>query len=80
MSPEGSSNSNAHGVAVHVENCAKTFANGTHGLGPVTLDVARGETVVLLGPLVAARPLCCGSSPGWKHPMPAGACCSTKSM
>ena len=50
MSPESSRNSNAHGMAVHVENCAKTFADGTHGLGPVTLDVARGETVVLLGP------------------------------
>ena len=50
MSPEGSGNSNAHGVAVYVENCAKTFADGTHGLGPVMLDVARGETVVLLGP------------------------------
>jgi len=50
MSPESAGNSNGHGVAVRVENCAKTFADGTHGLGPVTLDVARGETLVLLGP------------------------------
>jgi putative spermidine/putrescine transport system ATP-binding protein len=41
---------NEHGVAVHVEHCAKTFADGTQALGPVTLEVARGETVVLLGP------------------------------
>jgi putative spermidine/putrescine transport system ATP-binding protein len=41
---------NEHGVAVHVEQCAKTFADGTQALGPVTLEVARGETVVLLGP------------------------------
>jgi putative spermidine/putrescine transport system ATP-binding protein len=41
---------NEHGVAVHVERCAKTFADGTQALGPVTLEVARGETVVLLGP------------------------------
>lgn len=39
-----------HGVAVHVAGCAKTFADGTRALEPVTLDVARGETVVLLGP------------------------------
>jgi putative spermidine/putrescine transport system ATP-binding protein len=43
-------NANEHGVAVHAENCAKTFADGTQALGPVTLEVARGETVVLLGP------------------------------
>ena len=39
-----------HGVAVHVEACAKTFADGTRALEPVTLDVARGETIVFLGP------------------------------
>jgi putative spermidine/putrescine transport system ATP-binding protein len=39
-----------HGVAVRVEGCAKTFADGTHALEPVSLDIARGETVVLLGP------------------------------
>jgi putative spermidine/putrescine transport system ATP-binding protein len=50
MSPESSGNSNGHGVAVRLENCAKTFADGTQALGPVSLDVARGETVVLLGP------------------------------
>jgi len=39
-----------HGVAVRVEACAKTFADGTRALELVTLDIARGETVVLLGP------------------------------
>jgi putative spermidine/putrescine transport system ATP-binding protein len=39
-----------HGVAVRVEACAKTFADGTRALDPVTLQFARGETVVLLGP------------------------------
>ncbi len=43
-------NANEHGVAVHVERCAKTFADGTQALGPITLNVERGETVVLLGP------------------------------
>ncbi len=40
----------SHGVAVCVETCAKTFADGTRALEPVTLDVARGETLVFLGP------------------------------
>src|SRR5215831_19099523 len=40
----------AHGVAVGVAACAKTFANGTRALEPITLDVARGETLVFLGP------------------------------
>ena len=39
-----------HGVAVRVENCAKTFPDGTRALEPVSLEIAHGETVVLLGP------------------------------
>jgi len=39
-----------HGVSVRVEACAKVFADGTRALEPVTLNVARGETLVFLGP------------------------------
>ena len=39
-----------HGAAVRIEDCGKTFADGTHALEPATLDIARGETLVLLGP------------------------------
>jgi putative spermidine/putrescine transport system ATP-binding protein len=39
-----------HGVAVHVDGCGKTFVDGTRALLPATLDIARGETLVLLGP------------------------------
>ena len=39
-----------HGVSVRVEACGKTFADGTRALEPATLDIARGETLVLLGP------------------------------
>jgi putative spermidine/putrescine transport system ATP-binding protein len=35
---------------VRIENCGKTFADGTRALEPATLDIARGETLVLLGP------------------------------
>jgi putative spermidine/putrescine transport system ATP-binding protein len=40
----------AHGAAVRIETCGKTFADGTRALEPATLDIARGETLVLLGP------------------------------
>ncbi|ABD86832.1 ABC transporter ATP-binding protein [Rhodopseudomonas palustris] len=39
-----------HGSAVRVEACGKTFTDGTRALLPATLDIARGETLVLLGP------------------------------
>src|SRR6202161_2659965 len=39
-----------HGAAVRIESCGKTFADGTHAWEPATLDIARGETLVLLGP------------------------------
>jgi putative spermidine/putrescine transport system ATP-binding protein len=39
-----------HGAAVRIEACGKTFADGTCALEPATLDIARGETLVLLGP------------------------------
>ncbi|WP_426443201.1 ABC transporter ATP-binding protein [Bradyrhizobium genosp. P] len=39
-----------HGAAVRIETCGKTFADGTRALDPATLDIARGETLVLLGP------------------------------
>ena len=39
-----------HGVSVRIEHCGKTFADGTHALEPASLDIARGETLVLLGP------------------------------
>jgi putative spermidine/putrescine transport system ATP-binding protein len=39
-----------HGAAVRIETCGKTFADGTRALEPATLDIARGETMVLLGP------------------------------
>jgi putative spermidine/putrescine transport system ATP-binding protein len=39
-----------HGASVRIEACGKTFTDGTHALEPATLDIARGETLVLLGP------------------------------
>ena len=39
-----------HGAAVHIENCGKTFADGTQALAPASLEIVSGETLVLLGP------------------------------
>jgi len=39
-----------HGASVRIETCGKTFADGTRALEPATLDIPRGETLVLLGP------------------------------
>src|ERR1700738_2130548 len=39
-----------HGASVRIESCGKTFADGTRALELATLDIARGETLVLLGP------------------------------
>jgi putative spermidine/putrescine transport system ATP-binding protein len=39
-----------HGASVRIEACGKTFADGTRALEPATLDIERGETLVLLGP------------------------------
>jgi putative spermidine/putrescine transport system ATP-binding protein len=46
----GSGQQSSHGVALGIEACGKTFSDGTRALEPVTLHVARGETLVLLGP------------------------------
>ena len=39
-----------HGVSVTIHACGKTFGDGTRALEPAALDIARGETLVLLGP------------------------------
>jgi len=44
------SQSAGHGASVHIDNCGKTFADGTRALEAASLDIARGETMVLLVP------------------------------
>ncbi len=41
---------NEHGVAIRLQNCRKTFADGTLALHPLDLTIQAGETLVLLGP------------------------------
>jgi putative spermidine/putrescine transport system ATP-binding protein len=39
-----------HGASLRIENCGKTFLDGTLALEPATLEIERSETLVLLGP------------------------------
>ncbi len=38
------------GVSIRLENCAKTFADGTRALEPLNLEIAPGQIVAVLGP------------------------------
>ena len=62
----------AHGVAVHVEACGKTFADGTRALESVTLDAARGETLVFLGPSGCGKTTILRIIAGLEQPDPGG--------
>ena len=38
------------GIPIRLVACGKAFADGTRALSPLDLDIAAGETIVLLGP------------------------------
>jgi NitT/TauT family transport system ATP-binding protein len=50
MAEAGSPDRGLAGLAVSLRDVTKTYDNGLTALGPVNLDVARGEFVSLLGP------------------------------
>jgi putative spermidine/putrescine transport system ATP-binding protein len=58
--------------AVHLENCAKTFADGSRALEALTLDIAPGETVVLLGPSGCGKTTTLRIIAGLESPDPGG--------
>lgn len=37
-------------TSIHLRDCSKTFAGGARVVGPIDIEIAAGETVVLLGP------------------------------
>ncbi len=63
---------NGHGISVRVENCGKTFTDGTRALEPATLDIARGETLVLLGPSGCGKTTLLRIIAGLESPDPGG--------
>ena len=62
----------AQGVAVRLEQCGKTFADGTRALDPLTLEIARGETVVFLGPSGCGKTTTLRIIAGLEQPDPGG--------
>jgi putative spermidine/putrescine transport system ATP-binding protein len=62
----------SEGVAVRLEACAKTFADGTRALEPMTLDIARGETMVFLGPSGCGKTTTLRIIAGLERPDPGG--------
>jgi putative spermidine/putrescine transport system ATP-binding protein len=64
--------SGSHGVAVRVDACGKTFADRTRALESITLDIACGETVVLLGPSGCGKTTLLRIIAGLETPDPGG--------
>jgi putative spermidine/putrescine transport system ATP-binding protein len=60
------------GTSLRLENCAKTFADGTQALKPFTLTVHSGETVVILGPSGCGKTTLLRIIAGLESPDPSG--------
>jgi putative spermidine/putrescine transport system ATP-binding protein len=57
---------------IRLERCAKTFADGTLALEPLDLEVAAGETIVLLGPSGCGKTTTLRLIAGLESPDPGG--------
>ena len=57
--------------------CAKTFADGTRALSPLSFEIEDGETVVFLGPSGCGKTTTLRIIAGLESPDPAVGCCST---
>jgi putative spermidine/putrescine transport system ATP-binding protein len=60
------------GVSVSLQSCGKTFPDGTRALMPVTLDIARSETLVFLGPSGCGKTTTLRIIAGLENPDPGG--------
>jgi putative spermidine/putrescine transport system ATP-binding protein len=59
-------------VAVRLDACGKTFADGTRALEAMTLDIAGGETMVFLGPSGCGKTTTLRIIAGLERPDPGG--------
>ncbi|MFN0164765.1 MAG: ABC transporter ATP-binding protein [Burkholderiales bacterium] len=59
-------------VAIRLQACAKTFADGTRALEPLDLEIGAGETVVLLGPSGCGKTTTLRLIAGLDEPDPGG--------
>jgi putative spermidine/putrescine transport system ATP-binding protein len=60
------------GASISLRTCAKTFADGTRALQPMSLEIARGETVVFLGPSGCGKTTTLRIIAGLEAPDPGG--------
>ena len=60
------------GTSLRMENCAKTFEDGTRALEPFDLEVDAGETVVILGPSGCGKTTMLRILAGLESPDPGG--------
>ena len=60
------------GTAVSLIECAKTFADGTRALWPLSLEIEDGETVVFLGPSGCGKTTTLRIIAGLESPDPGG--------
>jgi len=60
------------GAAIRLVACAKTFEDGTRALEPLDLEIARGETMVLLGPSGCGKTTTLRIIAGLERPDPGG--------
>ncbi len=61
-----------HKTSIRLLSCAKTFADGTTALEPIDLEIAGGETVVLLGPSGCGKTTTLRIIAGLETPDPGG--------
>ena len=59
-------------LSIRLERCAKTFPDGTRALDPLDLEIAAGETVVLLGPSGCGKTTTLRLIAGLDEPDPGG--------
>jgi len=60
------------GTSVSLVECAKTFADGTRALSPLSLEIEDGETVVFLGPSGCGKTTTLRIIAGLESPDPGG--------
>ena len=78
--PQLSRRGRMSGIPIRVSRCGKTFADGTRALEPIDLEIAAGETIVLLGPSGCGKTTTLRIIAGLESPDTAARCCSTASM